>query len=146
MWLLIEAFLEMLTLLASAYYCNSRADFLLKLQEKLGNGFERFDALDSLGKSSFILGSELWEEHFDSLLPLVKEYVVDVWEARKIKLYGDDSSQSQSSTGDLGEFTGIVGQSGENMCQGGKPDTGKFHSSYIGMNVHYFLSFRDHRQ
>ena len=27
------------------------------------------------------------------------------------------------------------GQSGKNMCQGGKPDTGKFHSSYIGMNV-----------
>ena len=108
---------------------------LLKLQEKLGNGFERFDALDSLGKSSFVLGSELWEEHFDSLLPLVKEYVVDVWEARKIKLYGDDTSQSQSSTGDLGEFTGIVGQSGKNMCQGGKPDTGKFHSSYVGMNV-----------
>ena len=25
--------------------------------------------------------------------------------------------------------------SGKNMCQGGKPDTGKFHSSYIGMNV-----------
>ena len=23
----------------------------------------------------------------------------------------------------------------KNMCQGGKPDTGKFHSSYIGMNV-----------
>ena len=63
------------------------------------HGFECFDALDSLGKSSFILGSELWEEHFDSLLPLVKE------------LYGDDSSQSQSSTGDLGEFTGIEGQS-----------------------------------
>ena len=21
------------------------------------------------------------------------------------------------------------------MCQGGKPDTGKFHSSYIGINV-----------
>ena len=68
----------------SAYYSNSRADFLLKLQEKLGNRFERFDALDSLGKSSFILGSELWEEHFDSLLPLVKDYVVDIWEARKI--------------------------------------------------------------
>ena len=29
-------------------YSNSRADFLLKLQEKLGNGFERFDALDSV--------------------------------------------------------------------------------------------------
>ena len=32
-------------------YSSSRADFLLKLQEKLGNGFECFDALDSLGKS-----------------------------------------------------------------------------------------------
>ena len=41
-------------------YSNSRADFLLKLQEKLGNGSERFDVY-SLGKSSFILGSELWE-------------------------------------------------------------------------------------
>ena len=62
-------------------YSSSRADFLLELQEKLGNGFERFDAL---GKSSFILGSELWEEHFDSLLPLVKDYVVDIWEEGKI--------------------------------------------------------------
>ena len=94
---------------------SSSADFLLKLQEKLGNGFKRFDALDSLGKSSFILGSELWEEHFDSLLPLAKDYVVNIWEARKIKLYGDDSSQSQSSAGDLGEFTVIEGQSGKNM-------------------------------
>ena len=73
----------------------------------------------------------MWEEHFDSLLPLVKDYVVDIWEVRKIKLY----TQSQSSAGDLGEFTGIEGQSGKNMCQGGKPDTGKFHSSYIRMNV-----------
>ena len=32
-------------------------------------------------------------------------------------------------------FTGIEGQSGRIMCQGSKPDTGKFHSSYIGMNV-----------
>ena len=27
-------------------YSSSRADFLLKLQERLGKGFERFDALD----------------------------------------------------------------------------------------------------
>ena len=27
----------------------------------------------------------------------------------------------------------ICGQSGKNMCQGGKPDTGKSQSSYIGM-------------
>ena len=54
--------------------------YLLKLQENLGNGFECFDALNSLGKSTFILGSELWEEQFDSLLPLVKDYT------RKIKI------------------------------------------------------------
>ena len=75
----------------------------------------------------------MWEEHFDS--PLVKDYVVNIWEARKVKLYCDDSSQSQSSARDLGRFTGIEGQSGKNMCQRGKPDTGRFHSSYIGMNV-----------
>ena len=49
----------------------------------------------SLGKSTFILGSKVWEEHFDSLLHLVKDYIVNIWEARKIKLY-EDSSQSQS--------------------------------------------------
>ena len=39
-----------------------------------------------------------------------------------ISHYGDDSSQSQSSTRDLGKFTGNEGQSGKNMCrQGGKP-------------------------
>ena len=32
----------------------------------------------------------------------------------------------------MGEVTGIEGQSGKDMCQGGgKPDTGKFHSSYM---------------
>ena len=35
--------------------------------------FERFDILDSLCKSSFILGSELWEDHFDLLLVLVED-------------------------------------------------------------------------
>ena len=45
-------------------------------------------------------------------------------------------SQSQSSTGDLGDITGIEGQSGKEMCQGGKPDTAKLHPSYIGMNVY----------
>ena len=77
------------------YYSNSRADFLLNLQEKLGNGFEHFDALDSLGKLSFILGSELWEEHFDSLLPLVKDYVVNIWEEWKIKVMTHPSLRPQ---------------------------------------------------
>ena len=83
-------------------YSSSRADFLLKLQEKLGNGFKHFDALDSLGKSS---GSELWEEHFDVLLRLIKDYIVNVWEAWK-KNYME---MTQSSTRDI---TVIEGQSG----------------------------------
>ena len=114
-------------------YSSSRADFLLKLQEKLGNGFER---LDSLGKSSFILGNKLWEEHFDSLLPLVKDYVVNIWEVRKIKLYRDDSSQSQSSAGDLGNLLGLRGRV-VRICVRGVSLTlvAKFNSSYIGMNV-----------
>ena len=32
---------------------------------------------------------------------------------RKLNLYGDDSSQSQSSTGDLGDFSGVEGQRGK---------------------------------
>ena len=52
---------------------SSSIYFFLKLQEKLGNGFECFDALDNLGKSS---GSELWEEHFDSLLRLLRIIII----------------------------------------------------------------------
>ena len=64
-------------------YSSSRFEFLLILQEKLWNAFEHFDELDSLRKSSFILGN-LWEEYFDSLLHLVKDYVVKIWEAWKL--------------------------------------------------------------
>ena len=54
--------------------------------------------------------------------------VISVWETWKLKLeYGHDSSQSQSSTGDLGDFnTGIEGRSGVGVCQGGEPDTCEF--------------------
>ena len=30
-----------------------------------------------------ILGNELWEERFESLFDVVKEYVLDIWEERK---------------------------------------------------------------
>ncbi|CAI8010372.1 hypothetical protein GBAR_LOCUS6837, partial [Geodia barretti] len=40
-------------------------------------------------KASFILGSELWEDKFGSLLRLVKGFISDVWELRKVRLYGD---------------------------------------------------------
>ena len=49
-----------------------RSDFTAKLQDFLGEGFQDFQSLDSQGKSSFVLGSELREENFSSLLELVK--------------------------------------------------------------------------
>ena len=34
----------------------------------LGDSFSHFEAMNSLEKALFVLGSELWEEHFGSLL------------------------------------------------------------------------------
>ena len=60
-----------------------------------------------------MLGSEHWEKNFKSLLFLVKEYIVDVWEVRKQILCGDDACrshlQSQSSVGDLGGSLELMG-------------------------------------
>ena len=39
-----------------------------------------------MDKSSYVLGSELWESKFDGLLSLVKEYIIDVLEIRKHKI------------------------------------------------------------
>ena len=58
-----------------------------KLQELLEDDYEDFESLENVEKSSYVLGSELWESKFDGLLALVKEYIVDVWEIRKHKLY-----------------------------------------------------------
>ena len=110
-------------------YSNSRSTFLQKLKTILGDSYENFRVLDSLGKASFILGNELWEEHFDTRLALVKEYIIDIWEDRKSKLYGDSQCalqpSLQSPAGDLGDIAGVVGQDGKSMCQEGKPGTGK---------------------
>ena len=35
-------------------------------------------------KSSYVLGSELWESKINGLLAVVKEYIVDVWEYENI--------------------------------------------------------------
>ena len=73
-------------------YNTLRNYFLCKLQELLGDGFEHFESLDSFEKASFVLGSELWEDDFSSMLDLVKDYIVDVWELRKARLYGENLS------------------------------------------------------
>ena len=58
-------------------YSSTRACFIKKLQE---DEYEDFESLDKVEKSSYVLGSELWESEFDELLSLVKEYIIDVWE------------------------------------------------------------------
>ena len=101
------------TLWDCSAYTSIRAQFLLKLKASLGGSYARFEAMSSLDKSSFVLGNELWEEHFESLLALVKAYIIDIWEERKSKLYGDVECAQQprphSPTGDLGEIAGING-------------------------------------
>ena len=57
---------------------------MLKLQASLGSSYARFEAMSSLDKSSFVLRNELWEEHFESLLPLVEAYIIDIWEERNL--------------------------------------------------------------
>ena len=100
-----------------------RRNFLVALQGKLGDdGFEHFQLLDSFRKASFILGSELWEDNLVLLLGLVKG--LDVWELRKVRLYGDNPSvqQTQSQIAS-GELQGVAGGRGELRCLGGETDT-----------------------
>ena len=47
--------------------------------------------IDNVEKSSYVLGSDLWESKFHGLLSLVKEYIIDVWEIRKHQYYNYDS-------------------------------------------------------
>ena len=59
-------------------YSSTRARFIKKLQELLEDEYEDFESLDKVEKSSYVLGSELWESKFDGLISLVKEYIIDV--------------------------------------------------------------------
>ena len=104
-------------------YSSSRASVLLKLEELLGDRYADFEALNSVEKTSYVLGSELWEQN------LLRLSIVKVWEVRKQKLYGDDTCpnqlQSQSSPGGLGGAAGVEGQ------RDGKFPDGKFRESKL---------------
>ena len=71
----------------SAYSSSTRDRFMKKLQELLEDDYEDFESLENVEKLSYVLGSELWESKFDGLHGLVKEYIVEMWEIRKHKLY-----------------------------------------------------------
>ena len=82
-------------------YKDKREGFMVKLRAILGEAFKDFEALDNIEKAFF------------ALLALVKEYIIDLWEVGKVKLYGEPCSaqlQSQSSAGDLRDGTVVGGQ------------------------------------
>ena len=95
-------------------YSSTRASFMKKLQELLEDAYEDFESLENVEKSSYVLGSELWESKFDGLIALVMEYILDVWKIRKHKLYDSDSGSglqlhTQSSPGERsGKFSQMV--------------------------------------
>ena len=128
-------------------YSSTRASFMKKLQELLEDDYEDFESLDNVEKSSYVLGSELWESKFDGLLALVKEYIVDVWEIRKHKLYDSDSGSglqlhTQSSPGERsGKFNqnGKFGQNGKFSQNGMSGQKGKVH---LGPNVSSSAHYR----
>ena len=68
---------------------SSRYSFMVKLEELLGDRYADFEVLISVKKTAYVIGNELCEQNS---LRLVKEFVVNVWEVRKQKLYGDDST------------------------------------------------------
>ena len=63
-------------------YVSIRSAFMLELRRELGDRFEHFQSLDSFEKSSYVLGSEAWEEYSSGLLGLIKDFVLSVWEEK----------------------------------------------------------------
>ena len=105
-------------------YVSIRSAFMLELRRELGDRFEHFQGLDSFEKSSYVLGSEAWEEYSSGLLGLIKDFVLSVWEERKVKLYGEHANVHQShSQNDSGDLRGVAGGDGELGCLCGKAGT-----------------------
>ena len=66
--------MEVFSIIIAVY---TRVSFMKKVQELLEDDYEEFESLENVGKSSYVLGSELWESKFDGLLALVIEYKIN---------------------------------------------------------------------
>ena len=114
-------------------YVSIRSAFTLELRRELGDRFEHFQSLDSFEKSSsYVLGSEAWDSG------LLKDFVLSVWEERKVRLYGEHIHQSHSQN-DSGDLRGVARGDGELGCLCGKAGTshlcdGSAHSSGCEVN------------
>ena len=70
------------------------------------------------------IGSEAWEDYSSGLLSLIKDFVLSVWEERKVRLYGEHANVHQShSQNDSGDLRGVAGGDGELGCLCGKAGT-----------------------
>ena len=113
--------------------CSSKMDITRRIE------------VDSFEKSSYVLGSEAWEEYSSGLLGLIKDFVLSVWEQRKVRLYGEHANVHQShSQNDSGDLRGIAGGDGELGCLCGKAGTshlcdGSAHSSGCVVNGLWLL-------
>ena len=133
-------------------YTSIRSAFMLELRRELGDRFEHFQSLDSFEKLSYVLGSEAWEEYSSGLLGLIKDFVLSVWEERKVRLYGKHTNVHQNDSWDL---RGVAGGDGELGCLCGKAGTshlcdGSGHSSGCVVNgsnaMAAFCIIRAHRE
>ena len=119
-------------------YSTCRDNFQEALKQLLGARYAEFETLSAVEKTSYVLGSEYWEDDFDALLHLVKEFIVAIWEVRKQKLYGDDSHpgqlQHQSSAGDRGPVAGVGGRVGKSGKSGVSHGKGEGHVVHAGVN------------
>ena len=65
-------------------YEGIRNKFMESLKDTLGDRYSEFESLDTMEKSVFVLGTELWGDEFKVVLELVKEFIVAIWEGRKL--------------------------------------------------------------
>ena len=60
----------------SVQHNNScREAFKRKIKELIGDSFEQLSDID---KTAYVLGSEFWEENFEDMLRLLKEFIIGV--------------------------------------------------------------------
>ena len=71
-------------------YVSIKSAFMLELRRELGDRFGHFQSFE---KSSYVLGSEAWKEYSSGLF---KDFVLSVWEERKVRLYGEHANVHQS--------------------------------------------------
>ena len=48
------------------------------LKDTIGDRYSEFELLDTMKKSAFVLGTELWGDEFKVLIELVKAYIVAI--------------------------------------------------------------------